>query len=140
MRFAELDRSNLQEMTLALAGAFELAAELGEVEAVLGDFAIAKEDDGHIDIVQRAKFFVGINVHFAQTRAEFAEQRGHLRFCFFAKMAALASVERDFDFRRNTHQESEVRTRHVTTGEPSGKSEDACAAPAPPASLGAGWT
>ena len=57
---------------LALACAFELAAELGKVEAVLGDFAAAEENDGDIQIIERAKGFVGVDIYFAEARAEFA--------------------------------------------------------------------
>jgi hypothetical protein len=88
---------------LAAAGALELAAELGKVEAMLGDFALTEENDGDVHVIERAKRFVGIDVHFAQAGAEFAQQRYHLRFGFFAEMAALASVKRDFDFRRSFH-------------------------------------
>ena len=110
---------------LARAGALELAAELGKVQAVLGDFAVAEKNDGDVYVVERAKGFVGIDIHFAQARAEFAKQRRHLCFGFLAEMAALAGVERDFDFRRCTHQEFEVRTRYVTTDEPLGQPKPA---------------
>ncbi len=86
-----------------MAGALELAAELGQVETVLGDFAFSEENDRDVHVVERAKRFVGIDVHFAQAGTELAQQRCHLSFGFVAEMAALARVQRDFYFRRGLH-------------------------------------
>jgi hypothetical protein len=85
---------------IQVRGVGELAAELIEIDAVLGDFAVAEKN--HRDIVGelRAQGGVGVNVDFAQSGVELCEQRGDLLLGFVAEVAAGASVEGEDKGRR----------------------------------------
>jgi hypothetical protein len=74
---------------------FKLTAELTSVEAVLGHFAGAEKNDGHIVGESGVKSRIKINIDFAEARAELEEDRRHGVLGFIAKMAAGTGVERD---------------------------------------------
>ena len=60
---------------------------------MLGHFARAQENDGHIQIVAGAQDRVGVNIDFAQACAHASEQRSDLCLGFLAQMATRARIE-----------------------------------------------
>ena len=56
------------------AGSLEkLTPELAGIDAMLGNLAIAQENHGHIQVVTFSQDGVGVDIHFAQSCAEFRE-------------------------------------------------------------------
>ncbi len=76
---------------------FELAAELINLNTVLGHFARAEKNHRHIVGVALAQDWVCINVDFPERSAELAQQRGDLRLGLLAEMAARAREKRDVE-------------------------------------------
>ena len=88
-------------MSLWAAGVAQLAAELGDVHAVLGGFSRAQKNHRDVEIVSRAQFGIFVDIDFGEARAELLQQGRDLVLCFFAEMAAGTRVEGDVARRGN---------------------------------------
>lgn len=72
-----------------------MPAELLRIDAVLGGFLRTEKNHRDIVCVSLAENRIGVNIDFAQTRAELGEQRRNRPLRFFAQVAATPRVERD---------------------------------------------
>ena len=73
----------------------QLASELIDIDAMLGDLSRAKKDYRHIVVVPRAKLCIFVNIDFSEARAVVLEQRRDLDLGFFAKMASGTRIDGD---------------------------------------------
>ena len=88
------NRDGISALTLSSAGVAQLAAELSGIDAMLGGFSRAQENNRDVVVVARAEIRIFVDVDFREARVEFFQEGGNLRLGFFAKMAAGARVDR----------------------------------------------
>src|SRR5580704_7940853 len=81
-------RRGKSALTLSSAGVAQLAAELDQIDAVLGGFSRAEKNDWDIVVVACPQFRIFVDVDFGEARAELFQQGSDLRLGFFAEMAA----------------------------------------------------
>lgn len=73
----------------------KLPPELRYIYAMLRRFPLADKDYRNIPPITFLQNGILIDIHFAQNRAELAENRNDGRFCFLAKKAAGTRVQGD---------------------------------------------
>jgi hypothetical protein len=75
--------------------AFQLAPEMREIDAMLGEKLRADENYRYVVVVALEEDGIIVNIHFTERGACGSKDGGHSGFGFFAKMTALAHVHGD---------------------------------------------